>query len=310
MTWAPERKLLADNNLDASINLLQEIIDVLNDIKGNKMSFASSCKKHKLNERKVRQYLISLPKCQLTNIVSLESLVEDELDYYEFFYSEVFGADIVEVRAMLPYDYKESVEYVLNNTELSEREVFILRNRFGLTESEERLTFEELGKRLNVCRNRAQELEHKAMRRIRNPGRTKILVKGLSAYTSEKEQKKQFHENEIARRSKIFQEQLSQRMQEQFSLPIDSFLKEIDINDLNLSTRSYNCLIRNGCKYIFDILNTPTEKLMRFRNLGHNSLCEIFDKLNEFLIDNFKTTLKEYHSTYHYGEEELYSNYK
>jgi DNA-directed RNA polymerase alpha subunit len=99
-------------------------------------------------------------------------------------------------------------------------------------------------------------------------------------------------------------------MQEKLSLPLDSFLAGIEIDALKLSIRSYNALRRSGRTCVLDVLNTPTEHLKRIRNLGYYSLCEILEKLNEFLIDNYKTTLKEYHSVYHNGEEELYGDYR
>lgn len=55
------------------------------------------------------------------------------------------------------------------------------------------------------------------------------------------------------------------------------------INNLNLSTRVYNALKREGIDTINDLLNCPKEDILKFKNLGKKSLEEIFyiiDELN------------------------------
>ena len=59
--------------------------------------------------------------------------------------------------------------------------------------------------------------------------------------------------------------------------------REIPIWELELSTRSYNCLTRAGCKTVGDILKLSNElegNLIRVRNLGEKSAEEIAAKLN------------------------------
>lgn len=54
------------------------------------------------------------------------------------------------------------------------------------------------------------------------------------------------------------------------------------IECLDLSVRSYNCLIRNGIKTIGDLSNLSKEDLMMMRNLGRKSMNEVLDKLKEY----------------------------
>ncbi|MGP1361809.1 MAG: RNA polymerase sigma factor RpoD [Candidatus Fimenecus sp.] len=57
---------------------------------------------------------------------------------------------------------------------LQEREAEVLRMRFGLIDGRER-TLEEVGKQFNVTRERIRQIEAKALRKIRNPAKAKLL---------------------------------------------------------------------------------------------------------------------------------------
>ena len=59
-------------------------------------------------------------------------------------------------------------------------------------------------------------------------------------------------------------------------------LREIDITEMNLSVRSYNCLRRAGCNTVGDILDLMDEDgngLRKIRNLGSRSEAEIREML-------------------------------
>lgn len=56
---------------------------------------------------------------------------------------------------------------------------------------------------------------------------------------------------------------------------------EMNIEDLDLSVRSYNCLKRAGINTVQELANQTEEDMMKVRNLGRKSLKEVKDKLNE-----------------------------
>ena len=56
---------------------------------------------------------------------------------------------------------------------------------------------------------------------------------------------------------------------------------EMNIDELELSVRSYNCLKRAGINTVEELCSKTPEDMMKVRNLGRKSLEEVLAKLNE-----------------------------
>ena len=56
---------------------------------------------------------------------------------------------------------------------------------------------------------------------------------------------------------------------------------EMNIDELELSVRSYNCLKRAGINTVEELCNKTSEDMMKVRNLGRKSLEEVLSKLKE-----------------------------
>ena len=56
---------------------------------------------------------------------------------------------------------------------------------------------------------------------------------------------------------------------------------EMNIDELELSVRSYNCLKRAGINTVEELTNKSQEDMMKVRNLGRKSLEEVLAKLKE-----------------------------
>ena len=103
--------------------------------------------------------------------VSLETPVGDEDDSH-------LGDFLEDKGAVSPDSYannqllKEELDIVLSD--LTEREEKVLRLRFGLVDGQTR-TLEEVGKEFNVTRERIRQIEAKAIRKLKAPGRSKHL---------------------------------------------------------------------------------------------------------------------------------------
>ncbi|MDR1554874.1 MAG: RNA polymerase sigma factor RpoD [Campylobacteraceae bacterium] len=98
--------------------------------------------------------------------ISLEAPIGNEDD-------GKFG-DFVEDRStlspiehILKNDLKEQIDEVLE--QLNEREKAVIRMRFGLLEDESDRTLEEIGKELNVTRERVRQIESSAIKKLKHP---------------------------------------------------------------------------------------------------------------------------------------------
>ena len=56
---------------------------------------------------------------------------------------------------------------------------------------------------------------------------------------------------------------------------------EMNIDELELSVRSYNCLKRAGINTVAELINKTPDDMMKVRNLGRKSLEEVLAKLKE-----------------------------
>ena len=56
---------------------------------------------------------------------------------------------------------------------------------------------------------------------------------------------------------------------------------EMNIDELELSVRSYNCLKRAGINTVEELCSKTSEDMMKVRNLGRKSLEEVLAKLKE-----------------------------
>lgn len=61
----------------------------------------------------------------------------------------------------------------------------------------------------------------------------------------------------------------------------NSKILEMNIEELDLSVRSYNCLKRAGINTVAELTQKSEEDMMKVRNLGRKSLKEVKDKLEE-----------------------------
>ncbi|MCI8549780.1 MAG: DNA-directed RNA polymerase subunit alpha [Lachnospiraceae bacterium] len=60
---------------------------------------------------------------------------------------------------------------------------------------------------------------------------------------------------------------------------------EMNIDELELSVRSYNCLKRAGINTVEELTNRTSEDMMKVRNLGRKSLEEVLGKLKELGLE-------------------------
>lgn len=70
-------------------------------------------------------------------------------------------------------------------------------------------------------------------------------------------------------------------------------IRSLPIDILNLSTRSYNALKRNGISTTAELALLSEEDIFAMKNLGQKSAQEILNKLNDFLLGKNESSKKE-----------------
>ena len=149
-----------------TINKLSRVTRQLWQTLGREPTDAEIAEKMGMTEEKI---------CEIKKIAleptSLESPAGEEGD------SEVYDF-VVDENAKSPVDsvvqtiLKEQLLAVIDT--LTPREQKVIRLRYGLDDSHPR-TLEEVGKEFNVTRERIRQIEAKALRKLRNPNRSKKL---------------------------------------------------------------------------------------------------------------------------------------
>lgn len=145
-----------------------------------------------------------------------------------------------------PADFKQSLEYVLAG--LSERERLFIRQRY-----KDGITYEKIGRKAGITRERVRQIIAKAVRKLSRPDRKGILIYGVSGM--------------ISRAAARTRDEAASRNQE---YPLDTPLES-----LSLSLRSYNCLKHAGVNTLAEIAALTPEELAHIRNLGQKSYKEI-----------------------------------
>lgn len=138
---------------------------------------------------------------------------------------------------------KDSIDHTLTPLEAS-----TLVLRYGLEDGMYK-SRDTVGRKLGYTYHRIQQLEAKALRKMRHPLR-------VATYSVSK------------RNSQLEAEQ--RRNETRALLSWDANVRELD-----LSVRSYNCLIRAGITTIEQLLNTSDEDLLAVRNLGKKGYEEL-----------------------------------
>ena len=76
------------------------------------------------------------------------------------------------------------------------------------------------------------------------------------------------------------------------SAPSDEVVAGMKIEELDLSVRSFNCLIRAGVKTVQDLMEKTEEDLMKVRSLGQKGYDEVIEKMQSLGIEMLDGHLK------------------
>lgn len=291
--------------------LLDDISQMLSDVlAGEYMSKA--CRKHDLDYLMVHRLLSlqTLAQCRYSpDKVPNIPKIDPEWAGYEKLYRDVFGVGENEL-IDFPPDLNETMDSVLLT--LTERERNVLTELYGLGSDDfTTSTLTEVGHHYKVTHERIRQIQVKALHKLRHPSRSRILQIGKCAYEEQEREKqeewermqkkkrgkeakikelasvsdKNFQANYKALRSLLnsdpdkFCSLLDGIRAGAVTLPKVKAIEGCELEDLDLSVRSYNCLRRAGIDTVREAMDYPLENLMKTRNLGRKSCIEVLTKL-------------------------------
>ena len=175
----------------------------------------------------------------------------------------------------LPKDWEVSLEYVIANG-LTEREAGIVKLRY-----QQGMTYDSIGKVYGVTRERVRQIDAKAIRKLRHPGRWRYIQYGINGVVD-------------AIKETAFQEGYQKGVQFGYKKALADAKTgkvnhlehgDLTLEDLDLSVRSFNCLYRAGAKCAMDIVDMGYHKLIHVRNFGKRSYDEVIGRLKQFGYD-------------------------
>ena len=170
----------------------------------------------------------------------------------------------------------EAVNDVLNG--LTDRERRCLEMMYR-----DRMTLDEIGKECNVTRERIRQVIARAIRKLKHPQRINAMqVVPKSEYSALMTQ--------YTTLEKDYEDLLASCINAGLSTPIKKQAGEPNILDqeidtLDLSVRSYNCLLRAGIKTIGGLTAHTATEIKMIRNLGKGSFLEIRNRLCDLGLD-------------------------
>lgn len=168
-------------------------------------------------------------------------------------------------------DIRHGVMYLLSKLEPRKQEV--IRMRFI-----ERKTYEEIGEIISVSKDRVRQIIGNVRREIRTPWNWRFIQYGIIGYIEHTQKYnydqgyKDGYESAKAENEKGVE-----------TVKLDSLLNK-PITELNLSMRSYNGMVRKGCRLVADMVKLTTEDIENIRTFGRKSAIETANKLKLFGI--------------------------
>lgn len=200
-----------------------------------------------------------------------------KLDFYPFnLLDKLYGNWVVFHKINLTKDLTKDLDEIFNKY-LTEREETVLKLKYASN-----LTLEMIGIIFNVNKERIRQIEGRAIRKLRKNGIMELIL-----YSTRKERESALEDIKVLElQIKKHEKTLINYNQTPVTSytndkKYDSLLKK-DLDQLNISIRTYNSLIRADLRTIEDVLKIITDvKLLNIRSFGKKAFFELLSALEE-----------------------------
>lgn len=208
-------------------------------------------------------------------------------------------------------------------TTLTPREEKILKIRFGLNSGETK-NLKETGDEFSITRERVNQIEAKALRKLRHPERMKQMgftgiynINDQLPYTAEEKSTISNCENIIFNSPLIFSRKDSSVIATEELENLGSVISELlftkstalsrvngnynanvysletKVEDLGLSCRAFNCLKRANINCVADIKPLSLEEISSIRNMGMKTAEEVFYKVKSIFTEEDEAIIED-----------------
>lgn len=210
-----------------------------------------------------------------------EGTSESKNSYPQNIIDIILGTKLYDINTIPNLDENLNKAY---DTLESREKIFVIKRY------KEFLTYDELGTKYNLTRERCRQIIQKALRKLRHPSRLRIIL-GTKDFMDEIKELERTIRNleervECSKRLEKMHDDCIEELKKQ-EKDISSGFLTTSIEELGLSTRSINCLKRltNGWGRevsVEEIVEHSIDDLYKVRNLGKKSIDEIVAKVHGF----------------------------
>lgn len=255
-------------------NQLNELHDSIQKVIDGEISMTKLAKKYCIDANKLGAAIncgfdAVLRRLNIASNDDIVQLLKDSMTPSERLINAVLGTTNEEL-IILDIAEEDTIINILTST-LTERECFVVKRRFGFITGKPE-TLEEVSKHVGVNREWTRQIESKALRKLRNPKRLRMLLPNYNL----RMQAINEHYRLIG---------LEKQLQEEEFKTLNTTALNIHISELNLSKRSYNALYRRGIDTVDDLTKYTITELMRIQNFGEVSMKELLGKLKELGVE-------------------------
>lgn len=208
-------------------------------------------------------------------------IIKASMSPYEKLIADIFRYDIRDIIITISSKQENHIDSVISHY-LTEHQTNVISMVYGLY-GKQSSTLLQIGKHLNLSQDRIRQIKETCLRKLRfrlvelyRKRYTENIVSPASDYGQIELLKEQIRllniklsesESEIRRlNDKLFDNTTKETILNH---------KTINIEDLHLSTRTYNCLKRRGINTLYDITSTSEYEFVKLRNFGKGSLNEL-----------------------------------
>lgn len=150
-------------------------------------------------------------------------------------------------------DIEHTLGYLLSTLPDKWGDMLILRYKDGLT-------LELISNRYGITKSRVGQVINQALQRLREEQNVNCLVLGIDAYS-------EMHRDEHLQKS---------------IKRVNRNLYEISIEELNISGRAYNCLMKTGYNTIGKVAELSFEEILQLKNMGETAANEVIKKVKDY----------------------------